>query len=305
MTVHTDANMIEQDIDRDRADLAATLDELQDRVSVESLAQNALGFLRDNTADYTKSVDAAVRANPMALGLVGIGLAWLVFGSKKADEPAKTKLKAMTTWENEGGPARPSDEHGTDWSQASDSLRSKATSALHKLEQEAKNATAGIRDFAAERAAVVADFTEGLRSSLRHGLEGLSDMAQDKIVAVRESAYSAGLSMDRMHPRNTGRMIEDHPMVAGAVMMALGAALGSALPRSDIEDRTFGAERDRLMDQASRMLAEERSAVMRIAGEIKTDIVGTARDTMNSVADSVVRASENVSDKMANAASNS
>ena len=305
MTHHSAARRIEADIEQDRVKLASTLDALQDRVSVNTLAQDALGMLKANTESYTRSIDQAVRSNPMALALVGVGLAWLVFGSRKPAAPAKGKLEAMSGWEDDGGLARPSDERLHSWSIESDGLRKRASETLKRLESEAWDATQGLRDFTAERAAVVAEFAAGLQRSLRSGLEDLSTAAQERIVAAREAAYAARIKVERvgkMTPREAGRMIEEHPMITGAVLLALGAALGAALPRTDIEDSAFGAERDRLMEQANRMLADERAVLGRIAGDIGTDLADSARDALDLVAETVAEAGEKVSAQVERAA---
>jgi hypothetical protein len=290
MNQQPDPSQIEATIAQERAKLASTLDALQDRVSVDALAQDALGMIKANTENYTRSIDQAVRANPVALALVGVGLAWLVFGSRKPAPLSLTKKAALSTWEDDGGPALPSDQHPEHWAIETDTLRKRASDALQRIEADARDVSQSIRDFAAERAAVVADLSSGLKRSLRHGLDGLSVAAHDRIVNAREAAYAARIRVERMAkatPKDMGRMIDDHPMVTGAVVMALGAVLGAVLPRTDIEDRTFGAERNRLMDQARDMLAQERAAISRLAGKIGSDLASTARDTIDLVSDRV------------------
>jgi hypothetical protein len=51
------------------------------------------------------------------------------------------------------------------------------------------------------------------------------------------------------------RMMEEHPLAAGAVGFMLGVAAGAALPRTVSENRP---ERDRLMDEAARDFRSER-----------------------------------------------
>jgi Protein of unknown function (DUF3618) len=292
MTHHADPRLIEAEIERDRAELAATLDALQNRVSVDALAQEALGLLRTNSASYVTSIDAAVRANPVAVALVGAGLAWLIFGKRATVERPTAKTEALLAWEDDGGPARPSDERLPGWADRTDSLRQKASAALRKLDM-----TTNPDGFAREHAGVLATFTDGLRQGFRDGLDGLSQSAQDKIIAAREAAYAAGLRLERAarsSSRETGRMIEDHPMVMAAVMLALGAAFGASLPRSTVEDNAFGAERDRLMRQAADLLAQEKALAQRIAG----DIADTAKAAMDTVADTIVETADAVSNKV-------
>lgn len=298
-TASTDPREIEADLERDRADLASTLDALSDRVSVDHLAREALGTIKSYAGNYTSTIDTAVRANPVAVALIGAGVAWLLLGNRmrgSADPQGSSFMghpehDELPRWESEGGMPpeygvayRPTTSQGeADWSHEAHGLRARASAALRRIESEARGYYGTARDFAAERASVVSSFTADLRAKLSHGLDDLTDSSRDRIVAVRERAYAASLKAERAGRSamvEPGRMMEDHPLVAGAVAFALGAAVAAALPRTDIEDRTFGADRDRLMDEAGRMLAAERSRAMEIAGSLGQEIKAAAQDTI-------------------------
>jgi len=61
--------------------------------------------------------------------------------------------------------------------------------------------------------------------------------------------------------RPSGRLIEDSPLIAAGIGMAIGAAVGAALPRTAVEDRVLGPDRDLLLAQARAVLREEESRV--------------------------------------------
>ena len=65
-------------------------------------------------------------------------------------------------------------------------------------------------------------------------------------------------------------LIEDQPLVAGAIAMALGAAVGGALPRSRVEDQMFGEQSDRAMETA-RTLAKEQGAKVQATASAVVD----------------------------------
>ncbi|MBL3702653.1 DUF3618 domain-containing protein [Sulfitobacter sp. BDSS02] len=73
---------IEREIERERSGLADTLNDLQDRFSVESIARQFSDQFRENGGEISRSVADAVKRNPVALALTGIGIAWMVFGDK-------------------------------------------------------------------------------------------------------------------------------------------------------------------------------------------------------------------------------
>jgi len=73
---------IEREIERERAGLTDTLDDLQDRFSVEHVARQITDQFREHGGDIGRSVSDAVKRNPVALALTSVGLAWLMMGDK-------------------------------------------------------------------------------------------------------------------------------------------------------------------------------------------------------------------------------
>lgn len=312
MTHPGNADSIEAEIERDRASLASTLDALQDRFSVEHIAEEALGLVKTNAAAYTRSIDEAIRANPMALAITGVGLAWLIFGGEKKDDDPT--VQAMNRRQDEGGAAFPGatppmaravphQEWSTDdeWLRDIDTHRDRANSKIRQIEADAKSHAAQLRegaaegvgkarDFTAERAAVLGDFAEEMKRSFRKGLDDLSESGREQIVAAREHAYSARIRAERVArggTREAGRLIEEHPLVVGVVALAAGAAFAAMLPQTRVENRTFGAESDRLMEQANRLLRQERERVGRVASGVAEDLKSSARSAAKAVAEDV------------------
>ncbi|NAZ38123.1 DUF3618 domain-containing protein [Rubellimicrobium sp. CFH 75288] len=303
-TTSTDPRDIEAELAKDRAQLASTLDALSDRMSVDNLAQQALGVIRSSAGTATVSVDRLVRGNPIGMALIGAGVAWLFLGPKLRSRTEQAHHAAgpiHDDWQPEG------EDRG--WAREVQSLRRKAMDALHSLEDEAKRYTGSARDFAAERAAVISGFAADLRSRLASGLDNLPDEARERIMAARERAYGAMLEAERAGRqvlRDPGRALEEHPFVAGAVALALGAALGAVLPRTEMEDRTFGRERDRLLDEAARMLKAEKDRALQLASSLGEEIKAAATETVEAVAetakdkaqDAVHRVQERADDEM-------
>lgn len=76
---------IERDIERERAGLRDTLGDLQDKFSVETIARQFTDQFREHGGDIGRSVSDAVKRNPVALALTGVGLAWLMMGGRDND----------------------------------------------------------------------------------------------------------------------------------------------------------------------------------------------------------------------------
>lgn len=275
------ADEIAARLERDRADLAGTIDGLRERLSVDALLNDAASFAKSNLAPYARALDGAVRANPLAAVLAGVGIAWLAFGrtsrSDAAPEPALagTKVEALSRWEDEGGPpAQPLAALDNDWIVEADQLRDRAAAALARIDAAARRHLRPAAEIARERAEVLAHLGAATRQVMLRRLGSFSSDAQQRILAAREQAYAARMAAVRQGTK----LIEERPMVAGAIGMAIGAAVASALPRTATEDRLFGQDRDRLMQSASDVLARERTRAADAAARLADTVTAEVKD---------------------------
>lgn len=277
------ADQIAARLDQDRAALAASIDDMRDRLSVDALLGDALGFAKTNLQPYARALDGAVRANPLAALMTGAGLAWLAFGGRRRDtRPPETPISAtrfgaLARWEDEGGPVAPLPEPDEPWIAEADELRDQAIGALARIDAAARAKLRPVAELAQDRAQVLADLAKATQAAMRRGLDGLGAEAQARILAVREQAYTARIAAMRQGIR----LIEERPVVAGAISAAIGAALAAALPPTATEDRLFGDERDYLLRRADSALREERArasdAAARLAETLATEVKSSAR----------------------------
>ena len=322
---------IEREIERERAELSGTLETLQDRFSVEGVARQVSDQFREHGGDLGRSVTRAVKDNPVALVVTGIGLAWLMFGNNsdsrtrnasfersrdygsgddydarqrvfRSDDPYRaypstpparrspTWIHADNDlddrdWDDDDGPSM-GERLSSAGSSASQSARKTGSaakghlsSASGKVQNSARNAgnavrdagasaqdsIAASRDHVATRASEMRDGASrraaALRERLAEGTENFSDEARARVVAARESAMTAKRQAGR-HLTNASDATADYydrqPLVAGALAMAVGAAIGSALPGTRREDELMGRHRDDLVDEAERIFHQER-----------------------------------------------
>ena len=259
---------IEMALDRDRADLARTLDSLSQRMSVDGLLDDVVGYAKASlAAPYTRALDTAVRTNPVAAAVVGAGIAWLAVGGKRsatsAGQPlAGSTYEALSRWEDEGGPVTPSPDRDDRWLLQADELRHSATATLARIDRAARFGHRPPGEVAADRADVIAELARDTREVMLHGLDGLAPRAQDRIVAARMRAYRARVSRGK----SGDPVIQKRPIVASAIALALGAVVAAVLPRTGTEDRMFGPDRDRLMHKARQALRTERARAADTAG---------------------------------------
>jgi gas vesicle protein len=79
---HRSPSEIEREIEEERRGLSGTLEELQDRFSFDRMTTDAGDYLRTQSGEIGRAVSRAVRENPMALALTGVGIAWMILGNR-------------------------------------------------------------------------------------------------------------------------------------------------------------------------------------------------------------------------------
>lgn len=156
------------------------------------------------------------------------------------------------------------DRAGSAAGDAYDSARERLDATAAGARSRAERLRSGARETRAEVQARVAR----LRARLAEGTEDLSSEARERVIAARARAVEARDKAHRAASKGhaaAGDFFREQPLVAGALAVAAGAAIGGALPRSRTEDRYMGAYSDALMREAEAIYREERSKLERVA----------------------------------------
>jgi hypothetical protein len=368
---HRDPHEIEREIERERAELGASVEELKNRLSPEYFINELSRNAREHSGEIADAVMRSVKQNPVGLAVTGVGLAWLIFGRSYSDKMRVShhssshdrygrsdldtrtdlvdhggrpitgasdanryaggsatglggrttsydrpdmsrrttgglqernypqwavdydaeKRKALSSHDTSGGASGTgggglSDKVGSAGRAASD----KVGQAAHGVSSGAKGAASGVSSgassaasgvagaarsaggYVSDSAAAASERAARMRERLAHGTEQMSASARERVIAARERAMDAYSQADESMRRNlrrgsqaAGDFFEEQPLVAGALAVAVGAALAAALPRTRYEDEYLGAYRDDLFDEAERIFHEERGKLERVA----------------------------------------
>src|SRR5262249_30721145 len=119
-------------------------------------------------------------------------------------------------------------------STASD-VQDRAGEMVSKAGDRLSNTASRMADRVSDTTSQVQDRAGEFTDQMRGNLDDWTDMAQERFYDAR-SQYD--------------RMMDETPLAVGAVALAVGVAVGLALPGTPHEDRMLGPARDRLMDQA-------------------------------------------------------
>ncbi|WP_282063840.1 DUF3618 domain-containing protein [Roseobacter litoralis] len=145
-------------------------------------------------------------------------------------------------------------------------------------------------------------------NSFAEGTEILTEEGRTRVIIARQKAVEMRRSAARSMSQGTDAAADfyDHqPLVVGALALAVGAALGGALPRTKAEDDLMGAQSDDLFDQAERIFEEEKAKALSVADTVKKevkDIASEAKADLDSGASGDTSAAEAIGDKAKSAA---
>lgn len=247
-----DPAQIERDIDRTRASLGRTVDALEHRLSPGELVDQALGMAREHGGEFASNLGRSVRNNPMPVILTGVGLAWMMASSNEPRAPVRRSsgYGGYQEWTSESD-----DAGGTDTAGRLKSGVSSAKSAVGALGEKASRA----------------------KESLKHSVDSLGESASGAVSGSGERMRMRGEHMRIQGQRlrsNFETLMEDQPLIVGAIGVAIGAALGAAFPHTEREDRLLGEARD----SAMRAAKEKASGAYDEVKDTAADVVASTRE---------------------------
>ncbi|MEA5161598.1 DUF3618 domain-containing protein [Cereibacter johrii] len=280
------SDKIEREVEENRARVESTLDALKERMSVNQVVDDLANFVGvEDVRGVMHSAGRQVRDNPVALGLIGVGLAWLAFGGSSSrsrsgaahdrDDYYRSDYgSAGRSYEPYGGGATYRSERSEGVvsrvkhavSDAAESVSRAAHSATDKVAEtfgDARHRAGSLRDDAYDRAGHWRDDLGERSSHLRDRAGHLRDRASHGAHQMRDS-MSHGM--------------EQQPLLVGAAAVVLGAVIGAALPRTRTEDEWMGRTSDDLWDEAKASSWELRERAMKAARETYDATIAAARD---------------------------
>lgn len=196
------------------------------------------------------TLNEAIRENPLAAGLIGAGVCWMLFSKVKPPALGGIASALKTAAESVGAAA----------SAGGQSVASAAGRAGAQVAETAGQVKDAVRDELkalkpTEVPSIVAEAGEtvkaGLRSSAREG-----------------KRYGAGLQ------RTLGENLERQPLLLGAIGLAIGAGIASAFASTRIEGELMG-EQGSAAREKLQALAEE---TKQFAATRAQDVLGAVKD---------------------------
>ena len=263
---HSETDEIQREIERTRVEMSETIGEIQDRLRPDHLLQQAKDGVREAAVGKAKTImssasDTAYTAAQRARGY-GNHLAWYA-----TEHPIRIAITAgVITWllmRNRGGGAQQwygvSD---TDWdydeygslepsmrgrvsgaaSNARQAVGEYASTAKQAVGEYASTAKQAVGEYASSARETVGEYATSARDTVNDYAQSAASSARSASRRVRSAATSATSSVDGF--------VHENPLAAGAIAVAIGAAIGLAVRSTEYEDRAMGATRDQALAKA-------------------------------------------------------
>ena len=173
--------------------------------------------------------------------------------------------------------------------QGATSVKDGASSAASSVADGASRAGSAVSDAASSTGSAIASGAQSVQSGIAsagsriaEGTETLTEEGRQRVIAARKKAVEMRRSATRSI--NDGAdaaadFYDQQPLVVGALALAVGAALGGALPRTKTEDDLMGTQSDDLFERAERIYEEEKSKALSVAESVKDEVKDIASET--------------------------
>lgn len=255
---------VEREVEATRGQIDQTVEALKEKMQPRELFNEAsrfMGAASDRT--FTMMMQRA-KQNPIPLALMGLGLAWMVVGGRR-------RRNDQARWTGSG------DYDSYEAYDAYDGLQESGGGRRLKRRIEgavdaAKDAFEGAKDKISD---AVDHAKDGLADARTHAAEG-AESAKGRVSALAQSAQDRAGRLSRQAQSRYHDVLETEPLVIGAIGLAVGAAMGAALPSSSVERRYMGPTRDKVVERGKEMaqksLGDVKHAAQRAYGQVKEEL---------------------------------
>ena len=222
-----DPATLEREINQTRAEMNQTLDSLERKLTAGQLLDQCLTFFGMKGTEIGSSLGRCVKDNPMPVLLAATGIGWMMFGPNQTRSAVRYNRYAYDDAEEgaEGLTAK-----------ISETMQSGATATRQqfaKTTETAKETVNRTTDKVKETADRAAD-------ALHETVNKTRDIAQSQVKQVRDGF---------------NQLLEEQPLILGAVGLAVGAMIGAAFPSTEQEDR-LGEIRDKTLNKGKELGAQ-------------------------------------------------
>jgi hypothetical protein len=252
---------IEGDVERTRADVSGTLDALRDKLApgqiLDEVIDRAADYARGSGgAAFARNLGSAVRDNPLPVLLIGAGIGWLMLSRGGETTSGGTTHYAPRTSPREDAPPPGGSSAGL----------SGAVERVGEMANAVGDATSRAGAYVSETASSVAGAGSQLADSVKEAAAGASRTASSIGQQIGTATKQASSTV-KTGWSSACEAVEAQPLMLGLLGLAVGAAMGAALPRSEMEDEVLGETADAAAQRIGDLGREGLEQARSVAGE--------------------------------------
>lgn len=278
-------------IEETRNHLSGTIDAIQEKLSPAHMvqeakdtvreatigkAQDVMGSATDTARGYGSSLVDTIRQNPIPMALTGIGLGWLVMSLRKSGGSRSTSGYSQYAYRPNTGVDRYGYARDRDWDNR---YRTPGNGGESEGGIDRAGAMAGkAQDAVTNAAGTVQDTANQAMDRVQNTAGQAVDQMQSTAGELAHSAQS-GMMQARS---GFQRMMDSNPLAVGVMALGAGAAIGLAIPETEMENELMGEQRDQLVDQAQ----SKAQGMAQRAQTVAQEAVGAAKDAAKQEAES-------------------
>ncbi len=240
----TTSTQLENEAQLAQADLANTIQELRSRVTVSKVADELRYEMSEGLGrDLARGLVRHIANNPVPAALITASVAWMFYSNGRVEPDADEVLDGSSSeyLHNSNFNFNKADQMADNMNpydgaadKTASTIGNTAANAYETVSQGASNAAAATYDTVAHGASKAA--------------AGASQAASAVTSAVKESGNAA---------LRVVNYCTEHPLLLAGVGLAIGAAIGTAMPVSDAENKLLGPASDKLKRSAEKLAGEQ------------------------------------------------
>jgi len=267
---------LERETEQTRARLAETLEELK-TMTPGRVLDEVLDYAKEGGGDLLRGLGRQVSENPIPAALIGAGLMWMMMDHGKTN--------------GVGAPRANGDGRST-----GEALSSAANSAIQmgsELGTKANDAAQSVKDTMQSAASSINDTASSLKQKAASAYENVTDTAARTKWAVKDAAYNVKEQATALEEgaiaatRNAFDFCKGQPLVLAGLGLAIGAALGAAIPETEAEDRLMGEAADQVKEKAQALASDQLQLAKEVGQHMVDETANIAKQELTGVVDNL------------------
>lgn len=289
-----DADQIREQIEETRSQMSETIDAIQDKLSFANISEqvkdqvseqigSAVETAKDafigNAVNAVNTVgrsfrqigrsDAAgkVRQNPWIFSVIGLGVGAVLVNSLFGNGKKSGKNKSYGYKNHDTDDGRVSDETVQRLKSGTEKESSRQT------KSDKNRMTSSVYESVGNFADSALTGVTGAAGSVSESVGAAAEKTYESVGKASSFAYEKAGVLGEQMKNNYNHYIEENPLAVGAVTLAIGAAVGFAIPLTKKENQYMGELRDNLVEKVQSTAQEAVGSVKQVASDAQKLIV--------------------------------